>query len=79
MLELETRRLIFSKKSAVGIVVENSLLDAASAVVLSDNVGMRMEILEPGKKLNGNIYQSNLRKGFQAGNVCLEVFTNWDL
>jgi hypothetical protein len=49
MLELETRRLIFSKKSAVGIVVENSLLDAASAVVLSDNVGMRMEILEPGK------------------------------
>ena len=49
MLELEIRRLSFSKRSAIGMVVENSLLDAASAVVLPDNVGMRMGILEPGK------------------------------
>ena len=49
MLELDTKRLSFSRKRARGINVENNLFDAASAVVLSESVGMRMGILEPGK------------------------------
>ena len=39
----------FFEKRARGINVENNLFDAASAVVLSESVGMRMGILEPGK------------------------------
>ena len=49
MHEMEINRLSFSKKSAIGIVVENNLLEAASAVVLSDNVGILMGSLDPGK------------------------------
>ena len=47
--ELDMRRLSFSKNSAIGIDVEKSLLEVASAVVLSDKVGIRIGILEPGK------------------------------
>ena len=43
------RRLSFSKNSAIGIDVEKSLLEVASAMVLSDKVGILMGILEPGK------------------------------
>ena len=43
--ELEMRRLSFSRS----IDVEKSLLEVASAMVLSDKVGILMGILEPGK------------------------------
>ena len=48
-LELEISKLSFSKNKAMGMLVENNLLATASAVELSDNVGIRMGILAPGK------------------------------
>ena len=48
-LELEISKLSFSKNKAMGMLVENNLLATASAVELSDYVGIRMGILAPGK------------------------------
>ena len=48
-LALETKRLNFSKNIAMGMLVENNLLDKAFAVELSESVGIRMGILAPGK------------------------------
>ena len=47
--ELETSTLSFSRNKAMGMEVEKSLFETASAVVLSDNVGMRIGMREPGK------------------------------
>ena len=44
----------------MGMLVENNLLATASAVELSDNVGIRMGILAPGTKSAGYIYKRDL-------------------
>ena len=49
MLEMEMRILTFSRNNANGILVVNDLLEMASAVVLSERVGMRMGMREPGQ------------------------------
>ena len=49
--ELEMSKHNFSMKRAIGICVVKSLLEIASAPVLSERVGTLIGIREPGKEL----------------------------
>ena len=44
----------FSKNNTKGMVVVKSLLETASAPVLSERVGILIGILAPGKKLDND-------------------------
>ena len=55
------------------------ILETASAVVLSDNMEIRMGNTWPREILGGNVYRGNLGQCFKARNILLEIIMDWNL